>query len=133
MQKKYRLKSSRVFNYLHRRGVSTANKRLVLVYAPSKYSLKVGFIVNKKVGKAVVRNKVRRRLREAFRALIPFVEDKCNYIIIARAECADSTFSQIADSIVQALKKSKLLVNNIDEETVEKLSLKKRESIAQNT
>ena len=133
MQKKYRLKSSRVFTSLHRRGVSTANQRLVLVYAPSKYSLKVGFIVSKKVGKAVVRNKVRRRLREAFRALIPFVEDKCNYIIIARAECADSTFSQIADSIVQALKKSKLLVNNIDEETVEKLSLKKRESIAQNT
>ena len=56
MQRRYRLKSGRVFDYLHRKGVSSANKRLVLVHAPSKYPLKVGFIVSKKVGKAVVRN-----------------------------------------------------------------------------
>ncbi|MBD5086571.1 MAG: ribonuclease P protein component [Clostridiales bacterium] len=106
MQKKYRLKSGRVFNYLHKKGISSANKRLVLVYAPSKYPLKVGFIVSKKVGKAVVRNKVRRRLREIFRSLIPRLEDNCNYVIIARAECANSTFAQLKESMESILIKA---------------------------
>ena len=126
MQKKYRLKSSRVFNYLHKKGISSANKRLVLVYAPSKYPLKVGFIVSKKVGKAVVRNKVRRRLREIFRALIPYLQDNCNYIIIARTECANATFSQLANSMASILQKAGKLTKTIDKNTCERLSLDAR-------
>lgn len=123
MQRRYRLKSGRVFDYLHRKGVSSANKRLVLVHAPSKYPLKVGFIVSKKVGKAVVRNKVRRRLREIFRALIQFLDENRNYIIIARAESANSTFAQLAGSLTSLLQRSKLIVKTIDAETATKLSL----------
>ncbi|MDE5616380.1 MAG: ribonuclease P protein component [Clostridia bacterium] len=126
MQRKYRLKSGRVFDYLHRKGVSSANKRLVLVHAPSKYPLKVGFIVSKKVGKAVVRNKVRRRLREIFRALIPFLDENRNYIIIARAESANSTFAQLANSLAALLQKAGLIVKPLDTETATRLSLGER-------
>ncbi|MDE7078652.1 MAG: ribonuclease P protein component [Clostridia bacterium] len=133
MQKKYRLKSSRVFNYLHKKGISSANKRLVLVHAQSKYPLKVGFIVSKKVGKAVVRNKVRRRLREIFRALIPYLEDNCNYIIIARTECANSTFSQLADSMASILSKAGKLTKPIDREVGARLSLNEKFLSLQNS
>lgn len=126
MQKKYRLKSGRVFNYLHKRGSSVANKRLVLVYAPSKYPLKVGFIVSKKVGKATVRNKVRRRLREVFRALIPFIDQNTNYVVIARAECASSTFAEIANALLIAFNKADALIQPIDETTRERLCLKQQ-------
>ncbi|MDE6189684.1 MAG: ribonuclease P protein component [Clostridia bacterium] len=126
MQKKYRLKSSRVFNYLHKRGKTSANKWLVLVYAPSKYPIKVGFIVSKKVGKAVVRNKVRRRLREIFRALIPYLEQNCNYIIISRAQCTESSFSQLANAVATALLKANLIIKQIDEEAMAKLSLDRK-------
>ena len=126
MQKKYRLKSSRVFNYLHKRGTSCANKCLVLVYAQSKYPIKVGFIVSKKVGKAVVRNKVRRRLREIFRALIPYLEQNCNYILIARAQSAQSTFYQLADAVFSALVRAQTVVKQIDEDVCLKLKLDKR-------
>lgn len=125
MQKRYRLKSGRVFNYLHKKGESNANKLLVLVYAPSKYPLKVGFIVSKKVSnRAVARNKVRRRLREAFRALIPYIDNKVNYIVIARDACESCDFSQLANSLTHLLIKCGLFVKNIDNDVVCKLNLK---------
>ena len=124
MQKRYRLKNGRVFNYLHRKGDSCANKLLVLVHAPSKYPLKVGFIVSKKVGKAVVRNKVRRRLREAFRALIPYINDNVNYIVIARQPCSVANFEEIANNLLHVIIKSNNLAKNIDDETINRLKIK---------
>ena len=125
MQKKYRLKNGRVFSYLHRKGESNANKMLVLVHAPSKYALKVGFIVSKKVdNRAVIRNKVRRRLREAFRALIPYLKDNENYIVIARESCGEADFEEIANSLAHVLVKSNLVVKDIDEDVAKRLKLK---------
>lgn len=113
MQKKYRLSGSKTFNYLYKKGSSTATRQLVLIYAPSKFPLKVGVVVSKKIGKAVVRNKVRRRIKESFRALIPNVEDKCNYIVVARAGIAECNFKQINDSLVTALKRANKLKKSV--------------------
>lgn len=124
MQKQYRLKNAKVFDYLHKRGHSFANKLLVLVYAPSKYPLKAGFIVSKKIGKAHVRNKTRRRLREAFRALIPYIKDNHNYIVIARQECGEADFRKLAGALVHLLKKEQLFEKKIDDEVAEKLGLR---------
>ena len=124
MQKKYRLKNGRVFSYLRTKGQSTANKMLVLVHAPSKYSLKVGFIVSKKVdNRAVIRNKVRRRLREAFRALIPYIKDNVNYIVIARDVCGEANFEELANSLLHLIIKSDLLERKIDEDVAQRLKL----------
>lgn len=123
MQKRYRLKSGKVFDYLHRRGQSYANKLLVLVYAPSKYPLKAGFIVSKKVGKAHVRNKTRRRLREAFRALIPFIRDNHNYIVIARQECGNADFYQLSGALAHIFTKQELWAKKIDDATAQRLKL----------
>ena len=125
MQKKYRLKNGRVFNYLHRKGESTANKTLVLVHAPSKYPLKVGFIVSKKVdNRAVIRNKVRRRLREVFRALIPYLKDNENYIVIARDTCKDANFEELANNLLHLIIKGDLLEKKIDDDVAQRLKLK---------
>lgn len=123
MQKKYRLKNGKVFDYLHKRGHSFANKLLVLVYAPSKYPLRVGFIVSKKVGKANVRNKTRRRLREAFRALIPYMKENHNFIVIARSECAEADFYQLSSALAHLLAKENLFEKEIDSEVTKRLKL----------
>ena len=62
MERRYRLQKNRAFQYVYRRGHSVACRDLVMLLAPAK-QLKVGFSVSKKVGKAFVRNKVKRRLR----------------------------------------------------------------------
>lgn len=109
MQKKYRLKGRKTFNYLLNKGTSVPAKDLVLVYAPSKYSLKAGFIVSRKIGNAVVRNRTRRRLKEAFRSLIPELKQNINYIIIARAGIAELDFLEIKKSLIEALNSVGLL------------------------
>ncbi len=125
MQKKYRLKNGRVFRYLRLKGQSNANKMLVLVHAPSKFPLKVGFIVSKKVdNRAVVRNKVRRRLREAFRAMIPYLKDNVNYIVIAREVCGEANFEELTNNLAHLIIKSDLFARKIDDDVVERLKLK---------
>lgn len=108
MQKKYRLKGRKVFNYILNKGSSVPTKAFVLIYAQSKYPIHAGFIVSKKVGHAVTRNKIRRRLRESFRSLIPNVADNYNYIIIARSGINDLSYFQITESLIGALKKAGL-------------------------
>ncbi len=114
MQKKYRLSGTRTFNYLYKKGKSVATHQLVLIYAPSKYNLHVGVVASKKVGKAVVRNRVRRRIKEAFRSLIPYIQDNNNYIIVAKQTVAECNFAQIKSSLIKALQRAeKLSVSDI--------------------
>ena len=109
MQKKYRLSGRKTFNYLLNKGTSVPAKALVLIYAPSKFTKHVGFIVSKKIGNAVVRNRTRRRLKEAFRSIIGNVKDYTNYIIIARSGIEELDFLEIKQALTGVLKKANLL------------------------
>ena len=70
MQKQYRLCRNRQFSYVYRRGMRASCKDLTLIYARNARK-RVGFSVSKKVGGAVVRNLIKRRLRECVRPLLP--------------------------------------------------------------
>ena len=109
MQKKYRLSGRKTFNYLLNKGTSVPAKALVLIYAPSKYTKHVGFIVSKKIGNAVTRNRTRRRLKEAFRSLIPNLQDNINYIIIARSGIEELDFKEIKQALIGVLDRAGLL------------------------
>ncbi len=69
-------------------------------------SARVGFTVTKKVGKAVVRNRIRRRLREVARlteasAFAPV----CDYVVAARREALTASFEDLRGEFLRALKK----------------------------
>jgi len=103
MERRYRLQKNRAFQYVYRRGHSVACRDLVMLLAPAK-QLKVGFSVSKKVGKAFVRNKVKRRLRECIR---PHLGDVKNglYVIVARPSAAEATFQSLQRDVAYLLKK----------------------------
>lgn len=65
-----RLKKEKDFNTVFKKGKRAFTESLTLVYYPSK-ELKVGFAVGKKHGKSVVRNRIKRLLRESFRSFSP--------------------------------------------------------------
>lgn len=78
----------------------------------------MGIVVSKKVGKAVTRNRVRRRLREALRSLLSQGvradaqyrgEPSFDLVIIARPEAAEASFSQLSDALRRALERGKVL------------------------
>lgn len=67
---------------------------------------RVGFTVSKKVGNAVVRNRVRRRLRVAVGALGPAqMRPGCDYVVIARARAADCAYQDLKAELEQALQR----------------------------
>jgi ribonuclease P protein component len=74
--------------------------------------IRVGIVVSRKVGNAVVRNRVRRRLREALRALVaerPRREDApagVDLLVVARPEAAGADYHQLRAALARALERS---------------------------
>ncbi len=68
--------------------------------AEEKHAVRVGFTVTKKHGSAVVRNRIRRRLREATRTLLPnLAQAGHDYVFIAKAIYATCPYEKILDDI----------------------------------
>ena len=69
-------------------------------------SPRVGFTISKKIGNAVVRNRVRRRLRAAVRALDPSqMWPGYDYVLIARTAAADRAYKDLKAELEQALQR----------------------------
>ena len=63
-----------------------------------------GFTATKKIGNAVVRNRAKRRLREAVRCLLPrLARPGWDYVFIARQETADIGWARLLDDMESAL------------------------------
>ncbi|HEX6781078.1 MAG TPA: ribonuclease P protein component [Solirubrobacterales bacterium] len=91
--KRRRLSRSGEFDRVYRDGSSTATRYLVLYTFPRKdedrEEVRLGVSVNRKVGGAVQRNKVKRALREAFWGLADRLPPRHDFVIVARAEIED--------------------------------------------
>ncbi len=103
MERGYRLQKNRAFQYVYRKGRSVACRDLVMLLAPGR-ELKVGFSVSKKIGNAVTRNRVKRRLRECFRPWLGDVKTGL-YVIVARSSAAEATFETLREDVSYLLKK----------------------------
>lgn len=110
IKRENRLKKNRHFNYIYKHGDSVRANCIVLIFSKTKFkNYKVGFSVSNKIGKSVVRNKIKRRMREAFNQIAQFVDKKHNYIFVARDGIAEKTFFEIKDYMLNAVKKAELL------------------------
>jgi ribonuclease P protein component len=91
--KRRRLSRSGEFDRVYRDGSSHATRYLVLYTFPHKDEerdeVRLGVSVNRKVGGAVERNRVKRVLREAFWELADRLPPRHDFVIVARAEIKD--------------------------------------------
>lgn len=81
--------------------------------APAELSppaIRVGFTVSRKVGNAVIRNRVRRRLREVARLVIPGqARDDLDYVLVGRQGALARDFAALRRELFDALKRLKAL------------------------
>ncbi len=93
--------------FLFVRGGLRAARGCVLVEARRREAtgaIGVGFTASRKVGAAVVRNRARRRLREAARRLLPLHGlAGVDYVLVARPQTADATWASLLDDLGNAL------------------------------
>ncbi|WP_010279238.1 ribonuclease P protein component [Paenibacillus senegalensis] len=111
MYKQNRLAKREDFNKVYRMGRSSANHQFVLYFRkiPDSPHLRVGVSVSKKVGNAVVRNRIRRLVKEIIRLHLERIEGKGDLIFIARKPAAGMDYEQIRKSLLHLLKKAGLL------------------------
>ena len=92
MQRRHRLSRSRDFDAVYRHGRSVSTRFLVLYWFPREDGgdARLGLAVPKAVGPAVVRNKMKRRLREAFRARLEALPQDQDYVLVVRPGLAEA-------------------------------------------
>ncbi len=106
---------------MYRTGRSVANRYLVLYYfersadgsAESDEHLRVGFSVSKRLGGAVDRNRIKRVLREAFRANSQSLRGNMDFVLIARAPIVElleaEGFAAVETKMMEVFRKAGLV------------------------
>ena len=86
MKRANRLSRSRDFDAVYRHGRSASTRFLVLYWFPQEEPAdpRFGFSVPRAVGNSVARNKIKRQLREVWRARLDSVPTGHDYVLIVR-------------------------------------------------
>ena len=100
-------------NHIFRRLYATsgqANGYLVLYARPNRLGInRVGITTGKKLGHAVVRNRVRRRLREVYRLNEDKFTPGWDIVVVARSRCIKADFCKLTDAYLSLAEKAGIL------------------------
>jgi ribonuclease P protein component len=117
VQRKFRLTRSEDFKRVRRSGKSYAHPLVVLIVQSydrqsgpvEQPRLRVGVAAGRAVGTAVTRNRAKRLLREAMRALIPNIASGVDLILIARPALASATLEETRRALLTLLQRAQIL------------------------
>ena len=106
--------SSLKLNHIFRRcyGSSGHANSFLVLYARKNHSAtnRVGLTVGKKLGHAVVRNRVRRRLREVYRLNEAAFAPGWDIVVVARSRCIGASFEKLTQAYLSLAEKAGILL-----------------------
>ena len=110
MKRRYRVRENARFQEIRRQGRSYPNRILVLCTLENDldYS-RFGFSVSTRIGNAVTRNRIKRRLREAMRLRMDMVKPGWDLVFIARKPICDADYQKIDAACARLLGRAHLL------------------------
>ncbi len=107
MKKLYRIKKNEEFSSLIGQKQSVASDVFVVYFLDRKTgNARVGISVSKKLGNAVVRNRIKRQVREMVRSLIDFEQTPKDFIVIVRKKFLDNAFDVNKKNLEMLIKKA---------------------------
>jgi len=110
MKKENRLRSNMEFIRVYTEGKSYGNKNLVLYVRKNDIGItRVGFTVSKKIGKSVVRNKVKRRMREICRLEFHRLKNGYDLVFVPKKNVVDISYKELESAMLHILKISNVL------------------------
>ena len=97
------LKKNSDFRRLYPKGKSAVNPYMVLYCRRNNLGVnRLGYTVSTKLGHAVVRNRVRRRLREIYRLNSPALKNGFDIVVVARSRCVDARYAKMNAAFLNA-------------------------------
>ena len=104
------LKFNHIFQRLYRSN-GQANGLLVLYARKNRLGInRVGITVSKKLGKAHVRNRIRRRVREVYRLNEGKFRAGWDLVVVVRGKAVEAPFDQLTDGYLSLAKKAGILL-----------------------
>lgn len=110
IKKKYKLRKNSQFRAVYKKGSSFSNRYLVLYKKRNGENInKLGISVSKKVGKAIIRNRVKRLIKESYRLNNSDLKQGYDLIFIARNPSKGKDYKTIEEAVKNLLKKAGLI------------------------
>lgn len=110
MNRRHSLRDTARFRQVRHEGASHAHPLLVLCHLRNEEPFsRCGFSVSRRIGKAVERNRARRRISEAVRLLWDRVEPGWDLVWIARPGIDKAEFSELQSACARLLRRARLL------------------------
>ncbi len=118
-----KIKKRKDFLRVAKQGLKMVTSTVILQAAQSlsasETSTKIGFTTTKKLGKAHIRNRARRRMRAALREVYDKLHPGYEYVLIGRYNTAECDFAKLREDLTWGLKKlNKLFESTSDEQTL---------------
>ena len=114
VQKKLRLRNREDFSRIYRNGKSFANSQFVVYWSRQRKAepFRLGVSASKKIGNAVVRNRMRRLVKEIARHQTDRIVSQLDIIMIVRKPAVGLSLKELEKSMLHVLKRAGLLKQN---------------------
>ena len=109
MKKSFRVKREKDFKAIFKEGTSFANRRFVVYQLENQQNhFRVGLSVSKKLGNAVTRNQIKRRIRHILQSVKGSLVEHVDFVVIARKGVETLEYAEMEKNLLHVLKLSKI-------------------------
>ena len=117
MKKRFRVKKEKDFNAIFKEGESFANRKFVIYRLENnEQHFRVGLSVSKKLGNAVMRNQIKRRIRHILIEHKNQLVENVDFVVIARKGVEILDYAEMGKNLLHVLKLSKIYQEGIGSE-----------------
>ena len=109
MKKNFRVKREKDFKEIFQYGTSFANRKFIVYQLENQQNhFRVGLSVSKKLGNAVTRNQIKRRIRHILLNVRGHLADDVDFVVIARKGVESLDYAEMEKNLLHVLKLSKI-------------------------